>query len=128
MRSTSYIFVALSIWSVMAGCSATQPPRAQLSDAKLALAEAVQSDAAHYDDNAKLLDSAKTKLAKAQQAMKRRAYDEAKRLAEEAYFDAKAAMAIAQSEKERKKVEALKNEIREIRGEFATIEEGSDAK
>ncbi len=109
---------------VMVGCAAKNPPEAELSNAKLALAQAEASQAQKYA--ADLVESAKRKLAHAQELVKKGAYEAAKIEAEEAYVDAKAALARSESLETKQQVEALKKEIRMIKEEFTTIEEVPD--
>src|SRR5204863_2573379 len=90
---------ALAILSLaLAACATPAPPDADLAAARAAL---LQAEPVAHRHAAKELALAQTKLARAEQAMARDDWREARRLAEEAEVDARYAWALAENERVR---------------------------
>jgi hypothetical protein len=76
---------------ILAACSSTPPPVAEISAAQTAVAAAEQADAAQHAPGD--LDRAREKVLRAQAAMQEDEIEEARRLAEQALADARLAEA-----------------------------------
>src|SRR5712671_3508352 len=100
---------------VLVSCTTTPPPVDQLAAAR---ASAGQAQAAEADAPLELAQ-AQTKLARAEDAMQRGDYEEARRLAEQAEVDAKLASVLAQDVRAQRdaaevdrSIDALRDELR----------------
>jgi hypothetical protein len=82
----------------LAACASTSPPEADLAAARAALLQAEPVAHRYAQPELKL---AQAKLARAEQAMTREDWREARRLAEQAEVDARYAWALAESERVR---------------------------
>jgi hypothetical protein len=101
---------------VLVSCTTTPPPVDQLAAAR---ASAGQAQAAAEADAPLELAQAQTKLARAEDAMQRGDYEEARRLAEQAEVDAKLASVLAQDVRAQRdaaevdrSIDALRDELR----------------
>jgi predicted lipid-binding transport protein (Tim44 family) len=95
-RRTQSLFGAAVILGTVAGCGGAPAPVAEMSAAQTAVTGAEEADAAKYAPSD--LDRARDKLIRAQAAMQEEENEEARRLAEEALVDARAAEAKARAE------------------------------
>jgi Domain of unknown function (DUF4398) len=97
---------------ILAACSSTPSPVAEMSAAQTAVTAAEQADAAQHAPGD--LDRARDKLARAQTAMQGDEIEEARRLAEQALADARLAEAKSRADAARQdadKVQAGMNEM-----------------
>jgi hypothetical protein len=95
-RRVESLFGAAVILGTLAGCGGVPAPEAEMSAAQTAVTGAEEADAAKYAPSD--LDRARDKLMRAQAAMQEEENEEARRLAEEALVDARAAEAKARAE------------------------------
>ena len=93
---TRSLFGAAVILGTLAACGSVPAPVAEMSAAQTAVTGAEEADAAKYAPSD--LDRARDKLIRAQAAMQEEENEEARRLAEEALVDARAAEAKARAE------------------------------
>jgi hypothetical protein len=93
---TQNLFGAGIILGTLAACGSVPAPVAEMSAAQTAVTGAEEADAAKYAPSD--LDRARDKLIRAQAAMQEEENEEARRLAEEALVDARAAEAKARAE------------------------------
>lgn len=107
--------VAAAFFFLLAACATSQPPVAELSAARSAIAQA-QSLASRYA--AAELRSAEAKLARAEAANRDRHWTEARRLAEEAEVDANFALSVAENERSRRASAELAQSIDELKREL----------
>ncbi|GGI90092.1 hypothetical protein GCM10009083_03060 [Halopseudomonas pertucinogena] len=106
---------ALSTAVLTAGCASTPPPTSQLATAQQALNSA---DSARSAEFAPLeLRNAREKLLQAEQANLEEDYDRARRLAEQAEWDARVAERKAQAERAKRGLERAQEGTRELREE-----------
>ncbi len=118
MQGLFTVGLALSIL-LAAGCGFSTLPREKISEADQALLKAKQSNASL---NAPVeLRAAEEKLATAKAALRKKDYEEATRLAEQASVDADYARVKGVTEKERKKAEELRQNIQTLRQEIETL-------
>lgn len=82
-----------SLLTLTQGCSSTPRPDVEIAGANAAVVSAESQDATLYAPVS--MDRAKSKLKRAEQAMQKENYHEAKRLSEEAQADAELAQATA---------------------------------
>ncbi len=111
MKST----VAAFFLMLVAACTATQQPVAELSAARSAIAQA-RSLAGRYA--AAELRSAEAKLARAEAASRSGSSTEARRLAEQAEVDARFALSVAENERSRRASAELAKSVDELRREL----------
>ncbi len=123
MRSKIVLFVLfLGVFFTFNGCSAKMPPPLKdISNAKIALANAKDADAAslapksfklalrHYEEVKLFMDN--------------KEYKRAKYAAQKAHIEAKLAGALAQKAKVQKRVDILNAEVNTIKKEFTPISE-----
>ena len=105
------VLAALSV----TGCSTVGPPKDRIAAAELAVEQANKSKAPQYSPLE--LRMARDKLAEAKQAMNKKEYTVARRLAEEALVDAEAAGAKAASEDAKRAVSDLRESLETLRRE-----------
>lgn len=98
----------------LSGC-AGKPPTAALSQAELAVQQADKSKAPDYASLE--LHTAKEQLASARQAMQRKDYDEARRMAERAMVNAQLAETMAEAAQTRQAAAELRHSIEALRRE-----------
>ena len=106
--------ITLSAAVTLAGCAGTPPPTTQLAVAKQAVTDADTAEGAEYAPVE--LRKAREKLSEAEQANLDEQYDKARRLAEQAVWDARVAERKARAEKARytlRQAEEGTNELRE---------------
>ena len=114
------LFVAMGIM-LMVGCAAKVAPVENITSAEMAIKAAESSNAGV---NAPLeLKLATEKLNKAKAAIQKEEFEEARRLADEALFDAKLAEAKSQSEKAKKVTQELRDSIQTLRQEIERSEQ-----
>lgn len=117
LKSGVYLSPVILIASMAIGCASKDPgPVAQLATTKAAISQAESENARKYAPVE--LNSAKEKLAQAEEAMRSKNHDQARRLAEQAEADAKLAESKAHSEKSMQAVEELQRSIRTLREEI----------
>ena len=92
MRTLTTVFVCLAL----AACASPSPPEPELAAARAAL---IQAEPLAHRYAAPELRLAQAKLARAEQAMARHDWTEARRLAEQAEVDARFARALAENER-----------------------------
>jgi len=101
---------------LMAGCAGTPPPVEQMA---LSRDEVVNASSAGSNEYAPIeLRLAMEKMATAEQAMKDKNYDLARKMAEQAQVDAKLAGAMSGSAKAKKAADALQEDSRILRQEI----------
>ena len=118
------VIIISSVWLffIMFGCAAKMPPPLKdISNAKMALANAKDADA-------KILASRSFALAQKHFEdikffMDKKEYKSAQYSAQKAYIKAKLALVIAQKSKVQKSVDKLSDEVNTIKKEFTTISE-----
>lgn len=107
--------IAALLLACLAACATPQPPVAELSAARSAIAQA-SSLASRYA--AAELRAAQAKLERADAAYAKRNWTEARRLAEEAEVDAGFALSVAESERSRRASAELAQSIDELKREL----------
>ncbi len=121
-RSIQGFFVLLTALGILGlnGCGGFAAlPKEKISDADKAMREAAESNASI---NAPVeLKTAEDKLAAAKAAFKKKDYDEATRLAEQASVDADFAKAKGTSEKAKKKAEEIRENIKVLRRDIEML-------
>ncbi len=100
---------------LLAACATAQPPVAELSAARSAIAQA-KSPASRYA--AAELRAAEAKLGRAEAANRGERWDEARRHAEEAEVDANFALAVAENERSRRASAELAQSIDQLKREL----------
>ena len=101
---------------VMVGCASIPPPTEQIAVAKSALASAASAGGSEYASVE--MSAAQEKLNRAQQAMEKEDYENARWLAEQAQADARLAEKKAQSAKAQKAANVIQDDIRVLREEI----------
>ncbi len=101
---------------VMAGCASIPPPIEQMAVSKSALASAVSAGGSEYASVE--MRSAQEKMERANRAMDKEDYENARRLAEEAQVDARLAEKKAHSAKAQKAASVMQDDIRVLREEI----------
>lgn len=104
--------VAVSI----AGCASIPPPTEQMAVSKSALGNAVSAGGSEYAPVE--MRTAQEKMGRANRAMDKEDYENARWLAEEAQADARLAEKKAQSAKAQKAVSVMQDDIRVLREEI----------
>lgn len=105
--------VLLGLLAVVAGCSSTPVPKAEVAGARAALMSANNQGATPYAPVE--MDRAREKLRRAESAIAQEDYHEAKRLAEEAQADAELALAITGKEEAQQAVREMEISIEVLR-------------
>lgn len=116
LRRTSMPALGIGIAILVAGCTSVPPPTAQMAVSKAAVTHANSADTNEFAPLE--LQSAKDKLARAEQAMAQENYQLARQLAEEAQVDAKLAEAKSESAKTQKAARDSQESIRVLREEI----------
>jgi len=98
----------------LAACASTSPPNAELASARALVSQALP--AARYAPGS--LAAAQEKLARAELAMARYDYEEARRLAEQASADARLAEAVAESERMKQAAAEVNDATRALRAQL----------
>jgi len=101
---------------VMAGCASTPKPTEQIAVSKSAIANAVSAGGSEYAPVE--MKTAQDKMDRANRAMEKQDYENARWLAEEAQADARLAEKKAESGKARKAAIAMSDDIRVLREEI----------
>lgn len=114
LRSLKLATLALGSSLVLAGC-AGNPPSEQYAVTQSAVNSAVSAGGTEFA--ALEMKSAQDKLKQAELAMHDKKYDEARRLAEQAEWDARVAERKAQAAKAEKAVQDAKQGVQELRQE-----------
>jgi hypothetical protein len=107
--------VALGLVLLAAACATPEPPVAQISAARTAVAQA-RSLASRYA--APELHGAEAKLERAEAANRDRRWTEARRLAEQAEADANYALSVAENERSRRDSAELAQSIDQLKREL----------
>jgi type IV pilus biogenesis protein CpaD/CtpE len=115
MTSNKLRILVVAASAVLAGCSTTPPPIAEMAAAKAAVERAEQPAARHAPDE---LLAAQRKLTAAQAALRSEDFERARRLAEEAEMDARLALAIAESTQARQSLEQVREGIATLKQEL----------
>lgn len=106
---------ALSAAVLSAGCASTPPPTSQLATAQQAVNSADSARSAEYAPVE--LRNAREKLLQAEQANLEEDYERARRLAEQAEWDARVAERTAQAEKAKRGLKLAEEGTQELREE-----------
>jgi hypothetical protein len=101
---------------VIAGCASIPPPTEQMAVSKSALANAVSAGGSEYAPVE--MRTAQEKMDRANRAMDKEDYENARWLAEEAQADARLAEKKAQSAKAQKAASVMQDDIRVLREEI----------
>jgi Domain of unknown function (DUF4398) len=101
---------------VTSGCATTPPPTEQIAVSKSAIANAVSAGGSEYAPMD--MKTAQEKMDRADRAMDKKDYDDARWLAEEAQVDARLAEKKAQSGKAQKAVIVMQDDNRALREEI----------
>jgi hypothetical protein len=101
---------------VIAGCASTPPPTEQMAVSKSAIANAVAAGGSEFAPVE--MRAAQEKMDRAQRAMQKEDYGDARWLAEEAQADARLAEKKAQSAKAQKAAVVMQDDIRVLREEI----------
>ena len=101
---------------VVAGCASIPPPTEQMAVSKSAIANAVSAGGSEYASVE--MRAAQDKMDRANRAMDKEDYENARRLAEEAQVDARLAEKKAQSAKAQKAASVTQDDIRVLREEM----------
>jgi len=109
--------MAVLAGSLLFACSSTKPPTQKLAQTQAAIKQAEQVGAQDYAPLA--IRSARQKLDKAQDLVKQKKYEKAKRFADESAVDAELAESKALSEKAQKAVDELRESIKTLKEEIA---------
>lgn len=102
--------------ALMAGCASVPPPTEQIAVSKSAIANAVSAGGSEFAPVE--MRSAQEKLDRANAAMGKEDYENARQLAEEAQVDARLAEKKAQSAKARQSASVMQEDIRVLRDEL----------
>lgn len=101
---------------VIAGCASIPPPTEQMAVSKSAIANAVSAGGSEYAPVE--MRTAQEKMDRANRAMEKEDYENARWLAEEAQADARLAEKKAQSAKAQKAASVMQDDIRVLREEM----------
>jgi hypothetical protein len=101
---------------VVAGCASVPPPTEQIAVSRSAIANAISAGGAEYAPVE--IKTAQEKMDRANRAMQKEDYEDARRLAEEAQADARLAEKKAQSAKAQKAASVTQDDIRVLREEM----------
>jgi hypothetical protein len=102
--------------AIIAGCASIPAPREQIAVSKSAIANALSAGGSEYAPVE--MKNAQEKLDRANAAMAKEDYEDARWLAEQAQADARLAEKKAQSAKARKSASAVQDDIRVLRDEL----------
>lgn len=109
------LILTVAASAALAGCSSTPPPVGEVAAARSAVERAVQPAARHAPDQ---LLTAQRKLAAAQEALRSKDFERARRLAEESEVDARLALAMAESAQARQSLAQVKDGIATLKQEL----------
>ncbi len=112
-----YLAVGACAAVLIAGCASVPPPTEQIAVSKVSIANAVSAGGAEYAPVE--MRSAQEKLDRANAAMAKEDYADARRYAEQAQADARLAEKKAQSGKAQKSAAVMQDDIRVLREELA---------
>lgn len=101
---------------VIAGCAGVPPPKEQMAVSKSAIANAVSAGGSEYAPVE--MRTAQEKMDRANRAMEKEDYENARWLAEEAQADARLAEKKAQSAKAQKAASVMQDDIRVLHEEI----------
>lgn len=101
---------------VVAGCASIPPPTEQMAVSRSAIANAVSAGGVEYAPVE--MRTAQEKMDRANRAMQKEEFEDARRLAEEAQADARLAEKKAQSAKAQKAASVTQDDIRVLREEM----------
>ncbi len=116
LRSQITIAGAVALTAFIAGCASVPPPTEQMAVSKVAIANAVSAGGAEYAPVE--MRNAQDKLDRANRAMAKEEYADARVLAEQAQADARLAEKTAESAKARKSAAIMQDDIRVLRDEL----------
>lgn len=118
MKRRYRIVSAVSMVSALflIGCASIPPPTGQMAVSKSALANAMSAGGSEYA--AVEMKSAQDKLDRANRAMEKKEFEDARWLAEQAQVDARLAEKKAHSAKAQKAVAMMQDDIRVLREEI----------
>ena len=102
--------------TIVAGCASVAPPTEQMAVSRSAVDNAVSAGGSEYASVE--MRSAQEKMARANRAMGKEDYEDARRLAEEAQADARLAEKKAQSAKAEKAASVTREDTRVLREEM----------
>lgn len=108
--------VAVGCAAVLAGCASVPAPREQMAVSRQAVANAVSAGGTEFAPLE--MRSAQEKLDRANRAMDKEDYEEARRLAEQAQADARLAEKKAQAVKAERAANVTQEDIRALREEM----------
>lgn len=108
--------MAVLAGTLLFACSSTKPPTQKLAQTQAAIKQAEQVGAQDYAPLA--IRSARQKLDKAQDLVKQKKYEKAKRVADESAVDAELAETKSLSEKAQKAVDELRESIQTLKEEI----------
>jgi hypothetical protein len=113
--------VLTSLLLLLSGCTST-PPKEALLQAETAIQDAERAGALRYEPQ--LLDSARTKLRRANREVDKQENDSARRMAEEAFAEAVLANAKTEAAKQAKETNAMQKAIEALKQEASRHSEG----
>jgi len=116
-RCQMYLAAGACATVILGGCASTPPPTEQIAVSKSAIHNAASAGGAEYAPAE--MRSAQDKLDRANRAMQKNDYDEARQYAEQAQADARLAEQMANSAKARKSAAVMQDDIRVLREELA---------
>jgi len=115
-----YLGIAVSLGGVIilaSGCASTPVPEAEIAGARAALTSAENQGSTPYAPVE--MDRAREKLRRAEQAMRQKDYNEARRLAEESQADAELAQALTGKAEAEQAVREMEISIEVLREEIS---------
>ena len=107
--------VPMALAMALAGCSSIPPPREQMDAARAAVS---QAEPVAVRDGAPELKTAQAKLARAEEAMKRGDYTDARILAEQAQVDARYAWTLAENARLQRAAAEVDQNVKVLRDEL----------
>ena len=116
-RCQTYLAAGACATVILGGCASVPAPTEQIAVSKSAINNAVSAGGAEYAPVE--MRSAQDKLDRANRAMAKEDYDEARQYAEQAQADARLAEQKANSAKARKSAAVMQDDIRVLREELA---------
>lgn len=116
LRSRITLGGAVALTAFIAGCASVPPPTEQMAVSKVAIANAVSAGGSEYAPVE--MRNAQDKLDRANRAMAKEEYADARVLAEQAQADARLAEKRAESAKARKSAAIMQDDIRVLRDEL----------
>ncbi len=122
VKIVTTMLLLLTTIPFITGCSTKKPPAQDLSIAKMAVLEATGDTGS--DEATHFLEKSKAELIKAQKLMKKKSYVKAQRMAQKATADARLAKIKAKNALLKKEVDKLDLELKRVKKDFVTIQEG----